>query len=266
MSASRRLDRRRNRMAHRPIVRARLAVAMAHGSTLVEAAAELEVPERTARGWAAEFHWPAWIVMAKNEIAKDPTARDDAVAQYLLDQLGRGAVEQRTPITQAEVDYLAAVVKADAKRTAARWGIPVDSVLAWATARTAGWAVEPVQTELEAEHLRLTLLLLALAGTAGSEPPAGTPPRALDEQIVGAWTPAEVEAFWSQVERTDGCWPWRGPRCGPAGVAKIGPHGLRIDRIASTLTFRAPSGPCPNDIYCARPDHLRPAQPLEVSP
>jgi hypothetical protein len=258
MSLERRL-RRRNRIAHRPIVKARLAVLMAHGLTLRDAAAQLEVPERTARDWSAEFHWRAWIDMARDQIARDPMARDDRIAQFLLDELGRGRLEdRRRSITRADVDHVADMVQTLAADVAERRGAPVEEVLAWAK-RPAPHPLdaEQAKTVLEREHLALTTQFLTLLGA--SETRDG-----LDAEIVRAWTPQQVEAFWRHVDRTgDGCRLWRGPRCGPAGVANVGGHGLRVARVAGVLAFGVPRAACPSNPYCARPDHLAEKETLQ---
>jgi hypothetical protein len=73
-----------------------------------------------------------------------------------------------------------------------------------------------------------------------------------------------TERFWSHVEKTDGCWLWRGAR-DDKGYGKFGLHGRqeRAHLIAYELAVRlVPRGlglhichKCDNP-PCVRPDHL----------
>lgn len=76
------------------------------------------------------------------------------------------------------------------------------------------------------------------------------------------WYRASADEFWSKVEKTDGCWLWRGT-ISTFGYGVTGWRGERwsAHRLAWTLT----NGPIPDGKHvchhcdnppCARPDHL----------
>jgi len=138
MSAARRL-RRRSRIVHDPIVKARIAVSMARGLTLREAADHHTVPERSARNWTHEHHWERWIELARDAIARSPLQRDDAVAQYLIDELHRGNVDERPKITRAYVEDLKAKALAITGLIGEKFwdGAPAEAVAAWIARRYA---------------------------------------------------------------------------------------------------------------------------------
>jgi len=137
MSAERRL-RRRSRIVHDPIVKARIAVSMARGLTLREAADRHTVPERSARNWTHEHHWARWIALARDSIARSPLQRDDTVAQFLIDELHRGNVDERPKVTRAYVEELKAKALAMAGAIGVRfWDAPAEAVAAWIARRHA---------------------------------------------------------------------------------------------------------------------------------
>lgn len=74
-----------------------------------------------------------------------------------------------------------------------------------------------------------------------------------------------VESFWARVEKTDGCWWWRGKRDsnGYGLLRTRGPH--RKDVRAHRVSWHLSRGPIPNGLcvchrcdepLCVRPDHL----------
>lgn len=131
MSAARRL-RRRNRIVHDPLVRARIAVAMARGLTLREAADRHSVPERSARNWTHAHHWAKWIELAQDAIARNPLQRDDAIAHFLLEELHRGNVGARTVFDAAYVADMKAQALAQAAHLGSLWDdAPAEAVVCW---------------------------------------------------------------------------------------------------------------------------------------
>ena len=76
--------------------------------------------------------------------------------------------------------------------------------------------------------------------------------------------PIAAEVFWSRVQKTDGCWWWKG-RCDKDGYGKFNTDGrtLRAHRFAYELTYNVSLGEmlgrhtCDNP-SCVRPDHIVP--------
>jgi hypothetical protein len=70
------------------------------------------------------------------------------------------------------------------------------------------------------------------------------------------------ERFWAKVEKTDGCWPWKGS-CGEAGHGQLWVNGRLVQ--ASRVSWELHNGPIPDGLCalhrcdnppCVRPDHL----------
>lgn len=70
----------------------------------------------------------------------------------------------------------------------------------------------------------------------------------------------QIARFWSKVEKTDGCWLWRGALYG-GGYAMVGKPPRRGNRVSWELAY----GPIPKGMFvchkcdvrhCVRPDHL----------
>jgi hypothetical protein len=79
-------------------------------------------------------------------------------------------------------------------------------------------------------------------------------------------------AFWSRVQKGDGCWEWIGPRWKGYGVAMVKvAGGWRVVRVHK-VAYAALVGPVPKGLvldhlcrvrHCVRPDHLEPVTPRE---
>lgn len=72
---------------------------------------------------------------------------------------------------------------------------------------------------------------------------------------------SDEEAFWSQVEKTSGCWWWRGWRGSRYGSARVGGRQVRAHRAA----WQFARGPIPPGLFvchhcdhppCVNPAHL----------
>lgn len=72
----------------------------------------------------------------------------------------------------------------------------------------------------------------------------------------------QITAFWSKVERTEGCWIWKGSVSG-VGYGQIAIKGKRVK--AHRFSFFIANGVWPKgdadhicrEKLCVRPDHLR---------
>ena len=71
-----------------------------------------------------------------------------------------------------------------------------------------------------------------------------------------------AERLWKMVEKSDGCWTWKGRRC-DHGYGRISDKGKQ--RHASRVAFEVTHGPLPSNLtvdhlcrnrLCCRPDHL----------
>ena len=72
----------------------------------------------------------------------------------------------------------------------------------------------------------------------------------------------QLSTFWNRVEKTEGCWLWRGSRTTAGyGNVRVGPKNKYAHRLAWELT----NGAIPNGLHvchrcdnppCVRPDHL----------
>lgn len=81
-----------------------------------------------------------------------------------------------------------------------------------------------------------------------------------DRIAVAVRDPAFLARFWKKVEKTEGCWLWRGYR-NPDGYGKVGHRSMSAHRIAWTAT----SGEIPRGMHvlhscdnppCCNPAHL----------
>ncbi len=80
-------------------------------------------------------------------------------------------------------------------------------------------------------------------------------------------TPTEAERFWSKVERSDGCWTWRGP----IGGSGYGTFALRgTSSGAHRVAYLAITGDIADGLVldhlcrnrpCVNPGHLEPVTP-----
>lgn len=80
-----------------------------------------------------------------------------------------------------------------------------------------------------------------------------------------AWGERSRRKFWTRVEKTDGCWQWRGSVTG-YGYGQYG-HGLPgLTMRVHKLAWEAQNGPVPVGLVldhlcrnrlCVRPDHLQ---------
>lgn len=85
-----------------------------------------------------------------------------------------------------------------------------------------------------------------------------------------------ADRFWEKVEKTDGCWFWRGTKSWGAsrqdyGVIGLGRKGEGQD-YAHRVAYALAKGPIPDGYYidhlcrntlCVRPDHLEAVTPRE---
>lgn len=76
------------------------------------------------------------------------------------------------------------------------------------------------------------------------------------------WTEAVITRFWSYVEKTDGCWIWRGGTfAGRYGQFRVGAKKMKAHRVSWLLTGQHINDGmilchrCDN-MRCVRPDHL----------
>lgn len=74
------------------------------------------------------------------------------------------------------------------------------------------------------------------------------------------------ERFWAKVEKTDGCWLWRG-NLSPAGYGQTYSPATRQTALAHRITYQALVGPIPEGLVldhlcrtpaCCNPAHLEP--------
>ena len=82
----------------------------------------------------------------------------------------------------------------------------------------------------------------------------------------GPLTPEQVRRFWLKVEKTDGCWLWRGCLSSNRyGRAYVGPK--RCGYPAHRVAYELVRGPIPDGLpldhlcrtpRCVNPDHLEP--------
>lgn len=93
---------------------------------------------------------------------------------------------------------------------------------------------------------------------------ANARPRVAPELRVEEIDARSICAFWSRVDRTDGCWSWNGMRSASGGYGVMyvhAPKRVRAHRVSFALHFgRVPAGRlvlhrCDNP-SCVNPDHL----------
>jgi hypothetical protein len=90
------------------------------------------IPGRTARGWTESYEWADWMRIAGHLVAEDPAARDEALAQRLLDEAASRGVERKQPIGAAEVAATRAAVESLARSIAAQRGLDPEVLIALA--------------------------------------------------------------------------------------------------------------------------------------
>lgn len=84
----------------------------------------------------------------------------------------------------------------------------------------------------------------------------------LPQPITVTIKPKHLARFWKNVEKSDGCWIWRGVVTSAGyGVIYVRPKNLRAHRVSWHIHF----GPIPQGMFichtcdnprCVRPDHL----------
>jgi len=188
MSTERRL-RRRARIAWSPEVRARIAIWVARGYSLADAAAQLKppVPERTVRQWSAAHEWPRWIEIASDLVARDPAARTEVLAQHLLDEAARVGVERKEPTTRADVERTRGTAERLARSIARRRGLEEAAVVQLAQPKIPEGANAEQADQLWTERL-LRLLSLSVA------PDLSVEEALVDNRMIAGPAPVEETA------------------------------------------------------------------------
>jgi hypothetical protein len=143
-------------------------VLIARGMCASDAAAELGVPGRTARVWAADPAHRDLVALAAREIDDGPSRRDEAIAQRMLDALRRGEVRvSPSAVTEADAERLERSGQRLAETLAARWGTTADAV----RNRVPEYEPQPDETKVESRYGQAFYFVLQLLTLSTREEP-----------------------------------------------------------------------------------------------
>jgi hypothetical protein len=101
---------------------------------------------------------------------------------------------------------------------------------------------------------------------------SSTPPLTASPTTSTATSLPPVDAFWARVDRSAGCWLWRGARNGRSGQASWRDNGTKVRRPAHVVAWLLTGGQEPDALVlqtcreplCCRPDHLRPGSQSDL--